>query len=108
MRASLRAIRSGADLSLPEGLALEAVLFGGLCETEDKQEGLAAFWRNVSRGLSTVNDCAGNSADERVSLASAFGKRALALGGGGFTGYLFEIGALTALDDLFGGRREHE
>jgi len=27
-------------------------------------------------------------------------KLALALGGGGFTGYLFEIGALTALDDL--------
>ena len=26
---------------------------------------------------------------------------ALALSGGGFTGYLFEIGALTALDDLF-------
>lgn len=26
---------------------------------------------------------------------------ALALAGGGFTGYLFEIGALTALDDLF-------
>lgn len=34
-------------------------------------------------------------------MAPAFGKRALALGGGGFTGYLFEIGALTALDDLF-------
>jgi predicted acylesterase/phospholipase RssA len=30
-------------------------------------------------------------------------KRALALAGGGFTGYLFEIGALTALDDLFDG-----
>lgn len=29
-------------------------------------------------------------------------KRALALSGGGFTGYLFEVGALTALDDLFG------
>ena len=43
LRASLRAIRSGADMSLPEGLALEAVLFGGLCETEDKREGLAAF-----------------------------------------------------------------
>lgn len=28
-------------------------------------------------------------------------KRALALAGGGFPGYLFEIGALTALDDLF-------
>ena len=34
-------------------------------------------------------------------MAPARGKRALALGGGGFTGYLFEIGALTALDDLF-------
>ncbi|MBI4002816.1 MAG: patatin-like phospholipase family protein [Nitrospira defluvii] len=34
-------------------------------------------------------------------MAQPFGKRALALGGGGFTGYLFEIGALTALDDLF-------
>lgn len=29
-------------------------------------------------------------------------KLALALTGGGFTGYLFEVGALTALDDLFG------
>ena len=29
-------------------------------------------------------------------------KLALALSGGGFTGYLFEIGALTALDDLLG------
>ncbi|MGC3976240.1 MAG: enoyl-CoA hydratase-related protein [Nitrospira sp.] len=43
LRASLRAVRSGADMSLPEGLALEARLFGGLCETEDKREGLAAF-----------------------------------------------------------------
>ncbi|WHZ14210.1 MAG: hypothetical protein OJF52_001045 [Nitrospira sp.] len=34
-------------------------------------------------------------------MAQHGGKRALALGGGGFTGYLFEIGALTALDDLF-------
>lgn len=34
-------------------------------------------------------------------MAPARGKRALALAGGGFTGYLFEIGALTALDDLF-------
>ena len=29
-------------------------------------------------------------------MAPTFSKRALALGGGGFTGYLFEIGALTA------------
>jgi len=34
-------------------------------------------------------------------MALSSSKRALALGGGGFTGYLFEIGALTALDDLF-------
>lgn len=43
LRASLRAISRGADMTLPEGLALEARLFGGLCESEDKREGLAAF-----------------------------------------------------------------
>lgn len=43
LRASLRAVRSGADMNLPDGLTLEASLFGGLCETEDKREGLAAF-----------------------------------------------------------------
>ena len=43
LRASLRAIRGGADSSLAEGLLVEARLFGGLCETEDKREGLAAF-----------------------------------------------------------------
>ncbi|MCS6296956.1 MAG: enoyl-CoA hydratase [Nitrospira sp.] len=43
LRASLRAISRGADMTLPEGLAMEARLFGGLCESEDKREGLAAF-----------------------------------------------------------------
>lgn len=43
LRASLRAVRSGLGMSLLDGLALEARLFGGLCETEDKREGLAAF-----------------------------------------------------------------
>lgn len=43
LRVALRAIRHGNELSLHEGLALEARLFGGLCETEDKREGLAAF-----------------------------------------------------------------
>lgn len=33
--------------------------------------------------------------------ARRFTKSALALSGGGFTGYLFEVGALTSLDDLF-------
>jgi len=43
LRASLRAIRGGSEIGLRGGLALEARLFGGLCETEDKREGLAAF-----------------------------------------------------------------
>lgn len=43
VRASLRGIHEGAELGLREGLALEARLFGGLCDTEDKKEGVAAF-----------------------------------------------------------------
>src|SRR5204862_228920 len=33
----------GEATGLSEGLALEARLFGGLCESEDKKEGLTAF-----------------------------------------------------------------
>ncbi len=43
VRAALRAIRQGTALELREGLALEARLFGELCESEDKNEGIAAF-----------------------------------------------------------------
>lgn len=43
LRASLRAIRQGVDVNLWEGLALEARLFGELCDTQDKREGVAAF-----------------------------------------------------------------
>jgi enoyl-CoA hydratase/carnithine racemase len=43
VRTALRAIREGDELSLRQGLALEARLFGALCETEDRREGLAAF-----------------------------------------------------------------
>ena len=43
VRAALRAIHPGVALGLREGLALEASLFGTLCDTEDKKEGLAAF-----------------------------------------------------------------
>lgn len=43
LRASLRALRGGSALTMEEGLALEARLFGGLCETEDKREGVTAF-----------------------------------------------------------------
>jgi enoyl-CoA hydratase/carnithine racemase len=43
VRAALKAIRQGSELGLREGLQLEATLFGMLCESEDKQEGLKAF-----------------------------------------------------------------
>ncbi len=40
---SLQAIEEGLTLSLDEGLALEAQLFGRIAQTEDMREGLAAF-----------------------------------------------------------------
>lgn len=41
--ASLRAIGGGLDVSLADGLALEARIFGKTCETADKTEGIRAF-----------------------------------------------------------------
>jgi enoyl-CoA hydratase len=43
VRAALKAIQTGTELGLREGLMLETRLFGELCESEDKQEGMAAF-----------------------------------------------------------------
>lgn len=43
VRAALRAITEGTARPLEEGLRLESTLFGELCETHDKQEGLKAF-----------------------------------------------------------------
>ncbi len=42
-QAVLRAIRVGLDCPLAEGLARETELFGELCESADKKEGLQAF-----------------------------------------------------------------
>ncbi len=42
-QAALRAIRTGLDSPLAEGLARESELFGELCETADKKEGTTAF-----------------------------------------------------------------
>lgn len=42
-RAALRAIRTGLDSPPAEGLARESELFGDLCETADKKEGVTAF-----------------------------------------------------------------
>ncbi len=43
LRTSLRAIRRGSELNLSDGLDLEARLFGTLCDTDDRKEGVAAF-----------------------------------------------------------------
>jgi len=40
---SIRAINEGLDKSLPEGLLLEAELFGSTCSSEDSKEGTKAF-----------------------------------------------------------------
>jgi enoyl-CoA hydratase/carnithine racemase len=43
LRKSLQAIRQGSELNLSAGLDLEARLFGTLCDTDDRKEGVAAF-----------------------------------------------------------------
>ncbi|MGH7230819.1 MAG: enoyl-CoA hydratase-related protein [Nitrospiraceae bacterium] len=43
IQAALRSIRTALDSSMAEGLAREAELFGDLCETSDKKEGIQAF-----------------------------------------------------------------
>jgi enoyl-CoA hydratase/carnithine racemase len=43
VQASLRAIREGQGRSLAEGQALESELFGKVCESADKREGVSAF-----------------------------------------------------------------
>ena len=43
IRAAMRAIGGGLDVSLADGLALEAKIFGEVCETADKAEGMRAF-----------------------------------------------------------------
>jgi enoyl-CoA hydratase/carnithine racemase len=42
-RTALRAVRDGSALGLAEALEHEARLFGELCDTEDKREGVMAF-----------------------------------------------------------------
>ncbi|HHW38631.1 MAG TPA: enoyl-CoA hydratase [Bacillales bacterium] len=43
VQAAKKAVNQGIELSLAEGLSLEAKLFGDICETNDKNEGVAAF-----------------------------------------------------------------
>lgn len=44
IRRAKQAIDEGLEVSLEEGLHIEAVAFGDLCDTEDKNEGVAAFF----------------------------------------------------------------
>lgn len=41
--AALKAVNEGMEMGFKDGLKLEGKLFGELCETEDKVEGVAAF-----------------------------------------------------------------
>ena len=43
VKACIDAINNGMDIRLKKGLDKEAKLFGKLCETEDKKEGVSAF-----------------------------------------------------------------
>ena len=43
VRAALRAVTQGADLTLQEGLRQEAQLFADLCDSDDRREGIQAF-----------------------------------------------------------------
>ncbi|MDR4460160.1 MAG: enoyl-CoA hydratase-related protein [Nitrospirales bacterium] len=43
VQAALQALQQGSELRLRDALRLEANLFGDLCESSDKQEGMAAF-----------------------------------------------------------------
>lgn len=43
VQAAKKAIHSGLEMNINEGILLEADLFGGLCDSEDQKEGAAAF-----------------------------------------------------------------
>ena len=40
---AMEAVNKGMEMTLVEGLYLEAILFGVCCATEDKKEGTTAF-----------------------------------------------------------------
>ena len=43
IRAALKAVNQGMEMPLMDGMKLERDLFGELCESEDKIEGVTAF-----------------------------------------------------------------
>lgn len=51
IKAALKAVNEGMELGFKQGLKLEGQLFGELCETEDKVEGVAAFMEKREPGF---------------------------------------------------------
>jgi enoyl-CoA hydratase len=51
---AMRAVNYGANLPLPQALEVEAKLFGHLCDTSDKKEGVAAF---LEKRAATFTGC---------------------------------------------------
>jgi enoyl-CoA hydratase len=48
---AMEAVNKGMEMTLAEGLYLEATLFGVCCATEDKTEGTAAFLEKRAAGF---------------------------------------------------------
>jgi enoyl-CoA hydratase len=48
---AMEAVNKGMEMTLAEGLFLEASLFGVCCATEDKKEGTAAFLEKRAAGF---------------------------------------------------------
>ncbi len=48
---AMEAVNKGMEMTLAEGLYLEATLFGACCATEDKKEGTAAFLEKRAAGF---------------------------------------------------------
>jgi len=48
---TIEAVNKGLEMTLAEGLYLEAVLFGAACATEDKREGTTAFLEKRAAGF---------------------------------------------------------
>jgi enoyl-CoA hydratase len=48
---AMEAVNKGMEMTLAEGLFLEAALFGVCCATEDKKEGTTAFLEKRAAGF---------------------------------------------------------
>lgn len=54
IRAAMKAVTGGLDMSLEDGMALERDQFGEMCESKDKDEGVSAF---LEKREANFKDC---------------------------------------------------